>query len=103
MKCLVGQQWGARFGPVALMRSQIDYGNTVYGSAAKSALTALYKHLDCIQATLNYVRSRGNVSVSEKEMVDSQLHSHGHPTNEWRGREHSDGQVMKFPRRRGVE
>lgn len=35
--------------------------------------------------TLNYVRSRGNVSVSEEEMVDSQLHSHGHPTKELRG------------------
>lgn len=40
--------------------------------------------------TLSYVRSRGNVSVSEEQTVDSQLHRHGHPTNEWGGREHSE-------------
>lgn len=48
MSC--GATVGRHFGPVALMRSQIDFGNTVYGSAAKSALTASDKHLDCVQA-----------------------------------------------------
>lgn len=40
----MGQRWGAPFGPVALMRSQIDYGNIVYGSVEESALIALDKH-----------------------------------------------------------
>lgn len=75
MRYHVGQRWGATFGPMAVMSSQI--------------------------VALNYVRSRGNVPVSEEETVDGKLHSHGHPTNEWGGREHSDGQVMKFQRKRG--
>ena len=41
MRCLAGLEWGADFGSlkyiyITLIRSQIDYGSIVYGSAAKT-------------------------------------------------------------------
>lgn len=51
MRCLAGLEWGACFSAlkyiyIALIRSKLDYGCTVYGSAAKSVLT----ELDVVQA-----------------------------------------------------
>ncbi len=50
MRCLAGLEWGARFSALKyiyiLIRSKLDYGCTVYGSAAKSVLT----ELDVVQA-----------------------------------------------------
>lgn len=46
MRCLAGLDWGASFSAlkyiyIALIRSKLDYGCIVYGSAAKSVLTEL--------------------------------------------------------------
>ena len=51
MRCLAGLEWGADFASlkyiyIALIRTRLDYGSVVYGSAAKSVLT----ELDILQA-----------------------------------------------------
>ena len=51
MRCLAGLEWGADFASlkyiyIVLIRSQIDYGNIIYRSAAKTILAGL----DVIQA-----------------------------------------------------
>lgn len=85
----MGKQWGAYFTSmkyvyVVLIRSLIDYGGAVYGSAAKSALTVV----DMIQAhTLRLclgavkaspvcplqVGAGGEATVVEEETVGSKL------------------------------